>query len=205
MRRADRIADHLVHRFGEAIELADIEVDPATAVALRLARDEHNLGLNDPRVADHAAPWLDDRLGDAVAKMAPKRAKDGLPISFDRWHVLEIARREAAAEIDHRKLDAALGEIAEDRRRGLQRAVPDARIALLRADMEGETMGHEPQLMGALEHARRHLRRAAELARERPLRAGPVAENPAENLRSGRGACDLFNLRLAVDRVEPDA
>ena len=66
-------------------------------------------------------------------------------------------------------------------------------------------MGDEPEPMGVLEHARRHLRRAAELARQRPFRAGAVAENAAEHLRSWRGARDLLDLRLAIDREQPHA
>ncbi len=100
---------------------------------------------------------------------------------------------------------SALGEVAEDRRRRLQRPVPHARVALLRADMEREAVGDEAERMGALEHARRHLRRAAELARQRPFRARAVAQDPAEHLRAGRGARDLFDLGLAIDGEEADA
>ena len=62
-----------------------------------------------------------------------------------------------------------------------------------------------PERMGALEHARRHLRRAAELARQRPFRAGAVAQDAAEYFRAGRGARELLDLGLAVDRKEADA
>ncbi len=99
----------------------------------------------------------------------------------------------------------ALGEVAEDRRRDLQRAVPHARVALLRADVERQAVRDEAERMGALEHLRRHLRRAAEFARQRPFGAVAVAQDSAEHLRARRGARDLLDLRLAIDRIEPDA
>ena len=59
--------------------------------------------------------------------------------------------------------------------------------------------------MRVLEHIRRHVRLAAELARQRPFRAGTVGEDAAEHPRAGRRAGDLLHLGLAVDRVEADA
>ena len=59
--------------------------------------------------------------------------------------------------------------------------------------------------MSVLEHADRHFRHAAELARQRPFSAGTVAQNAAEHLRAGGDAGDLLDLRLAIDREEPDA
>ena len=59
--------------------------------------------------------------------------------------------------------------------------------------------------MGALEHAQRHLRRAAELTRQRPFGARPIAQDLAEHLCARRGARDLLHLRLAIDREKADA
>ena len=59
--------------------------------------------------------------------------------------------------------------------------------------------------MGALQHPRRHLRRAAEFARQRPFGARAVAEDAAEHLRARRGAGDLLDLGLAIDGEEADA
>ena len=56
-----------------------------------------------------------------------------------------------------------------------------------------------------LEHVGRHLGHAAELARQRPFGAGAVAQDAAEHLGAGRGAGDLLDLGLAVDREEADA
>src|ERR1700733_5700641 len=68
--RPDRIADHLVLRFGETVEPADVEIDPALLVLVRLLRDQHNFGLDDSRVAHHAAAGLDDRLRNLVAEVS---------------------------------------------------------------------------------------------------------------------------------------
>src|SRR5208337_2551070 len=97
--RADRIADHLVGGLGEAVELADVEIDPAQRIVLRLLRDQHDLRLDDAGVADHAAPRLYDRLGDAIAEMLRERTEDRIAIDFHGRHALEIFGREAAAEI----------------------------------------------------------------------------------------------------------
>ena len=56
-----------------------------------------------------------------------------------------------------------------------------------------------------VEHLDRHLRIAAELARQRPFRAGAAEQEAAEDLGAGRGAGDLFHLGLAVDREQADA
>ena len=46
---------------------------------------------------------------------------------------------------------------------------------------------------------------AAELARQRPFGAGAVEQEAAEHLGAGRGAGDLLDLGLAVDREQADA
>ena len=71
--------------------------------------------------------------------------------------------------------------------------------------MERKPVGDEAERMRALEHARRHLRRAAELARQRPFGARAVAQDAAEHFRARRGARDLLDLGLAVDGEQADA
>ena len=66
-------------------------------------------------------------------------------------------------------------------------------------------MGDEAEPVRVFEHARRHLGHAAELARQRPLGAGAVAEDAAEHPGAGRGAGDLLDLDLAVDREQAHA
>ena len=71
--------------------------------------------------------------------------------------------------------------------------------------MEREAMRDEPEPMRVLEHTRGHLRRAAEFARQRPFGARAVAQDAAEHFRARRGARDLLDLRLAIDREQPHA
>ena len=92
----------------------------------------------------------------------------------------------------------------KDRGRDLQRPIPHARVGLLRADMEREAMGDKSERMRALEHTGRHFRRAAELARQRPFRAGAVAQDSAEHFRARRRAGDLLHLGLAIHGEQAD-
>ena len=66
-------------------------------------------------------------------------------------------------------------------------------------------MRDEAQPVGMFEHPRRHFGRAAELARQRPFGAGAVAQDAAEHLRARRGAGDLLDFGLAIDREQPHA
>ena len=68
--------------------------------------------------------------------------------------------------------------------------------------MEREPVGDKSKRVRALEHARGHLRRAAELARQRPFRAGAVAQDSAEHFGARRGARDLLHLGLAIHGEE---
>ena len=59
--------------------------------------------------------------------------------------------------------------------------------------------------MGELQDVGGVVRLAAELARQRPFGAGAVAMDAADHARAGRGARDLLDLGLAVDREQRDA
>ena len=91
------------------------------------------------------------------------------------------------------------------RGRRRQRPVPGVLVGLLRADMERDAVGLEPELMGVLQHVRGHGGLAAELARQRPFGADAVGQDAAEHPGAGGGAGDLLDLGLAVDGVEPHA
>ena len=86
-----------------------------------------------------------------------------------------------------------------------KRLVPGRGAALLRADMERHAVGLKTEPLGMVEHVDRHLRIAAELPRQRPFRAGAAEQEAAEDLGAGRGAADLLDLGLAVDREQADA
>ena len=65
--------------------------------------------------------------------------------------------------------------------------------------------GNSPRLMRELEDVGGVVRLAAELARQRPFGAGAVAMDAADHAAAGRGARDLLDLGLAVDREQRDA
>ena len=124
------------------------------------------------------------------------------PYWHDRRNVLQVLGREAAAHVDHGQVDPALGAVTEHGRGHRQRPVPRLHLALLRADMERDADRLQAQTLGEVEHVDRHLRVAAELARQRPLGAGAIIEDAAEHLRAGSGAGDLLDLGGAVDREQ---
>src|SRR5690606_34108938 len=151
-------------------------------------------------IADHSAARLDDRFRNAVAEMLAQRAGDRLAIAGHARNLLQITGREAAAEIDHRQVDAALGERTGDLTRRLQRAVPHFRIALLRADRDRDAVGNEAETVGVIEKTARHVRQAADLARERPSAARAAAQDAREDLRAGRGPGAILDSLDAIDR-----
>ncbi len=59
-------------------------------------------------------------------------------------------------------------------------------------------MRNKAKAMRELQHARRHFRHAAELARKRPFRTFAIAENAAEHLRTRCNARDLLDLGFAI-------
>src|SRR5207244_1274162 len=59
--------------------------------------------------------------------------------------------------------------------------------------------------LGEVEHLDRHLRIAAELARQRPFGACAVIENAAEHFGAGGGARNLLDLGGTVDREQANA
>ena len=65
--------------------------------------------------------------------------------------------------------------------------------------------GDKPAPVRELQDVDRVVRLAAELARERPFRAGAVAMDAADHAATGRGARDLLDLGLAIDREQRDA
>jgi hypothetical protein len=111
-----------------------------------------------------AAAGLDDGLRNGVAEVAAQRPEDGLAVGFQLRRLAHVFGREAAAEIDHGKRDAALGAGAEDRRRRGERTVPGLHIVLLRADVEGDAVRDQPAPMRKFQNIGGEFRLAAEFA-----------------------------------------
>jgi hypothetical protein len=65
--------------------------------------------------------------------------------------------------------------------------------------MERHAVRDQAQLVCVDEHIDRHLRNAAELARQRPFGAFAVGQHPAEHARARCGTRDLLDFLVAVD------
>ena len=127
------------------------------------------------------------------------------PYCHDRRNVLEVLGRESAAHVDHGQVDPALGAVTEHGRGHRQRPIPRLHLALLRTDMERDAARLQPEALGEVEYLDRHLRVAAELARQRPFGAGAVIEDAAEHPRAGGGTRNLLDFGGAVDREQANA
>src|ERR1700683_125453 len=137
--------------------------------------------------------------------MLAQRAEDRLAVGLKLGRLADVARREAAAEIDNRQGDAALGAGPEDSCRRGERPVPGFDIVLLRTDMERDAVRHQAELVCMLEDIGGIDRLAAEFARQRPFSAGAIADDSADHPAAGSGAGDLLDLSLAIDGKEGDA
>ena len=72
--------------------------------------------------------------------------------------------------------------------------------------MEADAAGLEPELLGEHDEVDRHVRVAAEFARQRPIRRfTALGEDAAEDARPRSFAGDVAQVRLAVGGEEPDA
>ena len=69
--------------------------------------------------------------------------------------------------------------------------------------MEGDAIGVEAEVAGAAQQLDRHLRSAAEFARQRPLGTVAGDEDAAEYLCAGCGARQLLELESAVEGEQP--
>src|SRR5262249_9812962 len=205
MRGADRVADRLADGLGEAVELADVEIDPADLVFRTALGDQHHFGLDDAGIADQATARLDECVRQIVAEVLAQGLEDRLTVGFELWRFAHIARRKAAAEIDDGERNAAFGAGAEDRRGRRERAVPSLDIVLLRADMERDAVRHQALLVGELQNVGGINRLAAEFARQRPLGPRTVAMDAANDPAARRGAGDLLDLGFAIDREKRHA
>ena len=103
--------------------------------------DQDDFRLNDARVADQTPARLQYHLRHLIAEMLVHRRHDGIAIACHCRHVVEIAGRQAPAEVDQFQRHAFFGRECGRARPLWQSRHPIAQVRLLRADMEGNTMG----------------------------------------------------------------
>ena len=137
--------------------------------------------------------------------MPAQAGEDRLAVGGRCRHILQVTGREAAAHVDEGQHDALLGQRLEDEFGVGDGAVPGVGVGLLRADMEGDACRLETQRAGRDENVDRHLRYAAELARQRPFGAFAGGQDAAEHPGARRGAGDLLDLLDAIDREQRHA
>ncbi len=134
-----------------------------------------------------------------VAEMPGHRRHDRAGVAFDRRHLAGVMRRKPAADIDHAQIDIGLGEQREHARRSADGAVPLPQIGLLRADMERHAVRIEAEAARLPQEVDRHLGDAAEFARQRPVGAGAIDQDAAENPRPRGRPRQLLELVRAVE------
>ncbi len=113
------------------------------------------------------------RIRQLVAEVFLEEAGDLFGVGLQVVGALDVVCREAAAHVDHLQGDAVFFlEALEDHLDLGNRRVPHVDVALLAADVEGDAVGHQAQLLGQDQQVQGHVRLAAELAAQRPVGAG---------------------------------
>ena len=143
--------------------------------------------------------------GRLLPKCLRSERKIALPYNSSFGVLPEVTRRKAAAQIEHRERDAALGAGPEHRRRRSQRPVPGLDMVLLGADVERQAVRHQTLPERELQDVGGIDRLAAELARQRPFGAGAIADDATEHAAATRGAGRLLDFGFAVDGEQADA
>ena len=157
LRRADRIADRLVDRLGETVELADVEIDPAHLVLGDAWRSARLRSRCTPALPTRPRPGSMMVSGMRVAEMLAQRAEDRLAVGLQ---LSDVLRRYFAGKPPPRlTIDSVMprsAQLAEDGRRRGERPVPGLDVALLRADVERDAVGHQAALVRVLQDVDGH-------------------------------------------------
>ena len=111
--------------------------------------DKDDFRLNDARVADQTPARLQYHFRHLIAEMLVHRRHDGVAVACRCRHVVEIAGRQAPAEVDQFQRHAFSVKSVEERGRFGNRGIPLLRVRLLRADMEGNTVGLKAIVLSA--------------------------------------------------------
>ena len=137
--------------------------------------------------------------------MPGQRAHDGLRECVDLRHLRAVARREAAAEIDHAEVHPRIAKVGEQHPDAADRRLIGVGAGLLAADMERQPVRVQPELARAHHQLARGLDRRAELARKRPLGAVVLDQDAAVDARARRCAGELLQLLLRIEGEQRDA
>ena len=106
----DAVFDALVHRLGEPVELADIEIDPALSPPSPLSEISTTSLWISPASPTSERPGSMMISGRSLPKCRVIAAITAWAYSLDARHLAAIMRRKAAADIDHAQIDVGLGE-----------------------------------------------------------------------------------------------
>ncbi len=131
--------------------------------------------------------------------MLRHRVHDGVGELVDRRHLVAVAHREAAAEVDHAQVHAGVAQVGEQHAHAGDRDLVGRGAHLLAADVERQAVRVEPHLAGADHQLARRSHGGAELARQRPVRALVLDQQAAIHPAAGRMLGQLLQL---LDRVE---
>ncbi|MNJ45037.1 hypothetical protein D3C77_401150 [compost metagenome] len=203
----DRELDRLVHGFDQAGELADVGVDPTLDGGTRLARHQHHFTDQDASVGDQRTAWLEDDFRQVVTEVFLEEADDFFGVGFQAVGTGDVVGREAATHVDQLEFDAVFFfQALEDHLDLGDGCVPDADIALLGANVEGNAVRHQAQVAGEDQQVHGHVGLAAELARQWPVGGGRAFSEDAHiDFRTRRGLGDVAQVGFGVGGIQTHA
>ena len=128
----------------KSVELADVEINPPHRVGSWLFLEMSTTSASMmPALPTMPRPGSMMVSGMLVAEVLAQRAEDRLAVALHGRDVFQVLGRKSAAEVDHLKHDAALGQVLED---GIEAEAKAHRptsvgLLLLRADVERQAIG----------------------------------------------------------------
>ncbi len=200
MGRLELIADRLLYGLRQSRELPDVEIDPAAEIILGFPRHEQDLGHDHSGFGHQPTPGLGHHRRSTKPRLNQCRHPRSIGLGLE--HRIAIEGREPTTDIDQRQVMALRPARMPDLGHGIERLRPHARIPGLGAHMEAEPNGPQPEIGRPIHETQGHLRGAAELARERPVRPGRPDKHAQEHPRARRVCSDLVELGLRIRREE---
>ena len=128
-------------------------------------RDQHYFTHQNAGVGNQRAAWLEDDLGQLVAKVFLQEAGNFFRVGLQGVGLGQVVGREAPAHVDHLQGDVVFFlQTLEDHLDLGNGGIPGADVALLRAHVEGDAVGLQAQFLGQHQQVHGHVGLAAELA-----------------------------------------